>query len=661
MRKTVYLLIASVLLAVLAGNNAQPIEVAEAGAGTALGQSDTRPLPLHQGTILWEIFAEGLDQPTDIASAGDARIFIVERSGRIRVVEADGEVLATPFLDIQAQVDSSTSERGLLGLVFHPNYSENGYFYVNYTDAAGDTQVSRFSVSAGNSNIADPDSEYSILQVSQPATNHNAGDLAFGPDGYLYVPLGDGGGGGDPDDRAQDGTQLLGKILRIDVNQGDPYAIPGDNPFVGNADVLDEIWAMGFRNPWRLSFDRTSGDLYIADVGQSSREEVDFQPFDSDGGENYGWRCYEGTLEYNLSGCLDRSAYVFPVTEYSHDLGCSIAGGFVYRGTNHPQLNGLYFFGDYCSGNLWTLAYEGPGDWVTDLVGDFGFRFTTFGEDNQGELYAADYSTGIIYRLAYDPGEGLPPADFDGDGDTDFSIYRPSSGGWYIRDGNTFTWGLPEDIPVPADYDGDGDADGAVYRPSNGRWYIRGLSSFPWGAEGDIPMPCDYDGDGDADPTVFRPSTGRWYIRSESSLTWGVSGDLPVPADYDGDGICEIAVFRPANGRWYIRGGADQYWGVSEDIPVPGDYDGDGDTDLAVFRPSNGRWYMYGEPSFSWGLADDIPVSGDYDGDGGYDAVVFRPSNGRWYVRGGSSVSWGMAGDYPLPARDTNGDGDPHD
>lgn len=284
--------------------------------------------------------------------------------------------------------------------------------------------------------------------------------------------------------------------------------------------------------------------------------------------------------------------------------------------------------------------------------GDYEWRVKSRDQYRQEGGWSAVWRFSIRRPLAV-------PADFDGDGSTDISIYRPSNGRWYIREGGSFTWGKNEDIPVPGDYDGDGSSEAAVYRPGNGRWYIMGIPSFPWGAPDDIPVPCDYDGDGDVDPTVFRPSEGRWYIFGRPSFAWGVDGDIPVPGDYDGDGVCEPAVFRSSNGRWYIQDTSDPYWGRVEDIPVPADYDGDGTTELAVYRPSNGRWYVYGDASISWGESSDIPVPGDYDGDGAHEVAVYRPAGGRWYVRGYPSLSWGLNGDFPLPVRDTNADGDP--
>lgn len=345
-------------------------------------------------------FATGFDEPVDIVSAGDARLFIVEKDGYIRIIE-NGQILPTPFLDIDDRVNSSGSERGLLGLVFHPNYEENGYFFVNYTAGNGNTQISRFQVSESNPNVAVPGSEFILFEIGQPFSNHNAGDLAFGPDGYLYIPLGDGGSAGDPGDRSQTRTTLLGKMLRIDVDNGNPYQVPPDNPFPDVEGTRPEIWAFGLRNPWRISFDRLTGDLWIGDVGQGNWEEINMQSADSQGGENYGWRCYEGNVTYNTSGCGDQSQYTFPVQVYSHANGaCSVTGGFVYRGEDFPNLYGTYIYTDYCNGRIWGLKPDGQGGWVNTLLLDgANFDYVAFGEDNEGELYLAGLSSGNIYRV----------------------------------------------------------------------------------------------------------------------------------------------------------------------------------------------------------------------------------------------------------------------
>lgn len=348
-------------------------------------------------------FATGFDRPVDISVApGESYLYITEQDGYIYKVDQNGTTLPNVFLDIEARVNSGGNERGLLGLVFHPNYATNGYFYVNYTATGGGaTKISRFSVNPANPDLALPNSEFNIMSIPQPYSNHNAGDLEFGPDGYLYIPLGDGGSGGDPGNRSQNPQELLGKMLRIDVDNGTPYSIPADNPFINNPSVLDEIWAIGLRNPWRISFDRLNGDLYIADVGQDDYEEIDVQPASSLGGENYGWRCYEGNSAFNTNGCGPASNYVFPVHEYinSFSVGCSVTGGYVYRGTQFPSLYGQYFYADFCTGRFWSLEQAG-GVWTNTNRGTFiSQNYSTFGEDENGELYVGGLSDGIIYQV----------------------------------------------------------------------------------------------------------------------------------------------------------------------------------------------------------------------------------------------------------------------
>jgi len=363
--------------------------------------------------------ASGLSTPVVVSNAGDGsgRLFIVEKLGRIRIVE-NGTLLATPFLDIDPIVNSSGNEQGLLGLAFHPDYTNNGFFYVDYIDAGGDTVVSRFSVSAADPNVADPISELKILQVAQPYSNHNGGQLAFGPDGYLYIGLGDGGSGGDPGDRAQDIQLMLGKILRIDVDSTQPpldYAIPADNPFVGVAGAAEEIWAYGLRNPWRFSFDRLTGDLYIGDVGQNLYEEIDRAPAASTGGENWGWRCYEATHPYNTTGCGPIGDYDMPILEYPHASGrCSVTGGYLYRGSAAPDLRGAYLFADYCTGDVWAATYDQLGGTWSAVDLDFPQSLnglTTFGEDELGNVYLAAGSTvyvvnqlGVIFVDGFESG-----------------------------------------------------------------------------------------------------------------------------------------------------------------------------------------------------------------------------------------------------------------
>lgn len=346
----------------------------------------------------------GLSQPVFVTHAGDGsgRLFIVEKTGAIRIMQA-GQLLATPFLDLSGSV-SGGSEQGLLGLAFVPDYATSGYFFVNYTDRQGDTHVARFQVSNGDPNRADPATEFTVLTLDQPAPNHNGGMLAFGPDGMLYVGTGDGGAANDRFGNGQNPATLLGKMLRLDMTSAtdQPYAVPPDNPWVNanwnGQDVRDEIWAMGLRNPWRYSFDRATGDLWIADVGQNQWEEVNVTPAASAGGLNYGWPIMEGQHCFQASNC-DPSGLVLPIAEYAHAGHCSVTGGYVYRGQAQPAWNGVYFYGDYCSGTLWGIAPDGSGAWRNAPVASTGITLSSFGEDEQGELYATDLASGTVYRL----------------------------------------------------------------------------------------------------------------------------------------------------------------------------------------------------------------------------------------------------------------------
>jgi glucose/arabinose dehydrogenase len=326
----------------------------------------------------------------DLQHAGDGsgRLFVIEKVGRIRIIQ-DGQVLETPFMDIVERVGSDGNEQGLLGMAFHPNYPENGFFYANYTDINGETVIARYQVTA-DPNIADPNSEAPLLFVDQPFRNHNGGVLAFGPDGYLYAGLGDGGSAGDPNGNGQSLDTLLGKILRLDVDSGEPYAIPPDNPF-GN-----EIWAYGLRNPWRFSFDKLNGDLFIGDVGQGSVEEIDYIAAGTPGGLNFGWDYFEGTQPFEGTPPPD-AQLVPPVAEYTHaEGGCSVTGGYVYRGSM-PEWNGIYLYADYCSGIVWGLIRPGEG-WQNQALFDTPGSITSFGQDEAGEIYIVT-DTGRVLRL----------------------------------------------------------------------------------------------------------------------------------------------------------------------------------------------------------------------------------------------------------------------
>jgi len=347
---------------------------------------------------------------------------VVEQDGLIRILHTDGSITPTPFLDLTDRVRSPANgggnEQGLLSVAFPPDYTHKGYFYVYYTNEDGNNVVARFHLT-GDPNLADPASEERILLLQHPGEdNHNGGQLAFGADGYLYIGTGDGGGGGDPNGNAQNPASLLGKILRIDVEytvppasyalylpciqnnegqyQASPYRIPPDNPFVNTPGYRGEIWSMGMRNPWRFSFDRQTHDLWIGDVGQNIYEEVDFQPASSAGGENYGWNVWEGKHCYNASTC-DSTGMTPPVAEYDHGQGCSITGGYVYRGTDYPALQGIYLYADYCSGKIWGLQYDGT--WQSQKLLDSGLNISSFGEGESGEVYLADLSGGAIYRV----------------------------------------------------------------------------------------------------------------------------------------------------------------------------------------------------------------------------------------------------------------------
>jgi glucose/arabinose dehydrogenase len=342
--------------------------------------------------------ATGLSQPVALTHAGDTRLFITEQTGTIRIYDALG-LRAMPFLDLRAIVLSG-GERGLLSVAFHPRYRDNGLFYVYYTNRNGDNNLARYQVSS-DPDRADPASGVVLLTIPHPTfANHNGGQLQFGADGFLYIGTGDGGSAGDPNNNAQNLNQLLGKILRIDVDHGSPYAIPPSNPFAQRTGARGEIWAYGVRNPWRFSFDRTTGDLWIGDVGQDAFEEVDFQPATSIGGENYGWRKMEGQHCYNpASNCVD-AGVTFPLLEYSHAGGaCSISGGYRYRGTHIPSLQGAYLYGDYCSGTIWKATQIGT-TWIANTLLTTTLRISSFGEDLSGELYVMDVAKGIVYKIA---------------------------------------------------------------------------------------------------------------------------------------------------------------------------------------------------------------------------------------------------------------------
>ena len=382
--------------------------------------SQSEPTPL---TVELDSYITGLSNTVDI-QFHDSVMFIIDQDGIINM--ANGNTVSDDeFLDI-TNIVQFTGERGLLGLAFDPDFDINRTFYVNYVNNSGNTVIASY-LTFEDSLAGDVSTANILLTINQPFSNHNGGQIQFGPDGYLYIGMGDGGSAGDPGDRSQDGQELLGKMLRIDVT-ADDYSIPSDNPFVDSTFIENEIWAIGTRNPWRFSFDMETGDLWIADVGQNQYEEIDFQLASSEGGENWGWRCYEGLHAYNTSGCGPASDYDDPIFEYSHSGGsCSVSGGYVYRGADSDLLNGVYLGIDYCSGYLFGIRRNDSGPLVTYDFGDFGFGYTTFGQDNDGEMYVAKGST--IYQIV-DPCHSQTP------------LLSTNGDSLIVEEGNNYYWFL---------------------------------------------------------------------------------------------------------------------------------------------------------------------------------------------------------------------------
>lgn len=356
-------------------------------------------LILNSQSIILEEFATGLTAPVEITNANDTRLFVVQQNGIIKIIQPNGTINGTNFLNIGSKILYS-GERGLLGLAFHPQYSTNGYFFVYYNNTAGNIIVARYTVSSTDSNVADLTSEKILLNIPKPYDNHNGGSIHFAPDGNLWIITGDGGSGGDPGNNAQNKNSLLGKMLRIDVNATGAYNIPAGNPFIGSTvDGADEVWAYGLRNAWKWSFDLTTGNAMIADVGQGLIEEINRMPL-TQAGINYGWRCYEGNNTYNIAGCASSTTMTFPVAVYDHSAGrCSITGGYVYRGSLYPSLQGKYLFTDYCTPQIGILDSGNSITWTTAFSGN---NFSTFGEDSQKELYVAALNNGKIYKIKTD-------------------------------------------------------------------------------------------------------------------------------------------------------------------------------------------------------------------------------------------------------------------
>lgn len=449
----------------------------------------------------------GFDYPVFATSPpNDDRVFVVEQAGVIKIL-GDPSPSQTPFLDIQSLVypPSPYEERGLLGLAFHPDYAHNGYFYVNYNDLNWNTVIARYSVSS-DPNVADPESAVIIMTIEQNGPNHKGGTLLFGPnDGYLYIGMGDGGGEGDPLNNAQRDDTLLGKMLRIDVDKGIPYAIPPDNPYAGPGLPLDEIWAKGFRNPYRWSFDRDTGDLYIGDVGQRLWEEIDYQPASSPGGENYGWRLMEGNHCYEPPEGCNPDTLVTPIHEYQHIYNCAVIGGYVYRGKAIPMLRGTYFFADYCTARIWSFRYgHGQVTEFTDHTDELSPHgeialISSLGEDAQGELYVVARGTpgnGEVYKIV--PGPSATP-------ESERKSVLPASLRLMGADPNPFTRSTRVSIAITGRPD---HFAAAVYSPA-GRLVDRLAPVF----EANGTLTLDWDGrDGQG---AICPS-GMYYLRVEA-------------------------------------------------------------------------------------------------------------------------------------------------
>ncbi len=569
-----------------------------------------------------------------------------------RIVLYDGtEVRATPFLDLTSRV-STGGERGLLGLALHPRYAQNGLFFVYYTDVNGDTEIARYRVSADPAR-ADPASRALLLHVDQPFNNHNGGALVFGPDGYLYIGKGDGGGAGDPRCAAQSGQTLLGKVLRLDVDRGagsSPfYSIPPDNPFAGPGGILDEVWATGLRNPWRLTFDRRTGDLYIADVGQHDREEVSFEPAQNAGGRNYGWNVKEGSRCFS-SACpgappCDAPGLVDPVLQYNHARNdCSVIGGYVYRGRAHPVLEGWYFYGDLCTGRVWRARRRG-GVWHSEELAPKASTPTTFGEDGQGEVYVGTLH-GDVLRL-----RGTAPLRADRIG-----VFEPAAARFLLtfdelggfvdrlpRLGGT----RPALQPLAGDWNGDGTTTVGVYDPAAGEFLLKNQNTqggadiaFRLGPGNSklIAIAGDWNGDGRDTVGFYNPKTR--VFRLHNALQQGpanvvmrlhVGGSqLPVTGDWNGDGVDTPGLYESAKAAFRItnrlRSGPPEAsfqfaappaaW-----RPLTGDWDGDGRDSFGLYDPASATFRLRDSLSptpadlvFTFGPAGWVPVAGDWDG-----------------------------------------------
>jgi glucose/arabinose dehydrogenase len=589
------------------------------------------------GVILQQV-ASGLGPLTSITHAGDDRLFLTRRNGLVLILE-NGAVRPEPFLDLSA-LTTTGGERGLLSIAFHPRYAENGFFFVDYTDLQGNVVVARYRVSA-DPDEADPASAAVLLTIPKTTDQHNGGQLHFGPDGYLYVSVGDNAGRLPTEACAAQEGGLLGRILRLDVDTGadvPPYhSIPADNPFVGDSPVRDEVWATGLRNPWRFSFDRVTGDLWIADVGATEREEINFQPAGSPGGQNYGWKIMEGSLCFRNNNCpagvppCGSPLFTLPVLEYEHEGSdfCSVTGGYVYRGTALPHLHGAYVFGDFCSGRIWAADRRGTGFRVREVAATAPL-LTTFGEDRRGELYLATI-TGSLYRFA-----SRAPVDTAG-------LYDPATATFFFRHLHTL-----------------GAAD-------------RTLLFSPSGSGGALPLAGDWNGDGKTTIGLWIPDTGRFLLkntllqgRQDVNFALPVRrGIVPLAGDWNGDGRDSVGFYDPLTGNFQLKNalssgrfdvafrfpGARSTW-----LPVAGDWNGDGKDTMGLYDPVTSTFYLknafqgsrvdvtvqFGPANSGW-----APLAGDWDGDGKDTVGFYDPETGLFRLknnlRSGGLPEWTSA------------------
>lgn len=468
-------------------------------------------------SVSFEDVYSGLNGPVGLYHCGDDRLFILEKNvGQIEIIDTLGNYVGT-FLDVGGLL-SSGSERGLLGMAFDPDYSETGRFYINYTNSSGNTVIARYTVSA-NPNQANSGSAEILLTISQPFGNHNGGHIAFGPDGFLYIGMGDGGSAGDPGNRAQNLNDRLGKMLRIDVSGNSGYSVPASNPFVGVPNTQSEIWASGLRNPWKFSFDKNTGDLWIADVGQNLWEEVNVVPATSVGGENYGWRCFEGNASYNSAGCNDGTGMTFPVAVFSHSSPtsfCSISGGVVYRGSKYPAMQGKYFFTDYCNGSLYMLDGSIENGYAIVNLGAAGTAITAIQEDSAGEIYIV-MQGGTIRKIKDSCGEFSP-------------VLTSQNGSLAVTSGAAYWWFNNDEIITGAN--------GPTYTPSVAGLYsanvsngncTRSSNALPWIIVGGVPG-CTY-----AVASNYSPDAGI----DDGSCVF--SPPASCPGDFDGNQLITVA------------------------------------------------------------------------------------------------------------------------